>query len=99
MNNIRKWLSRSDGPKGAAVNSQGRPAAPGSPKRKITSAPSIRTYVVPVDNIWSGSGYRNICPAAVFSVSRGGRTYVWKVGAEVFCVVDPFQGRITAPGY
>jgi hypothetical protein len=32
------------------------------------SPPLIRTYVVPLDNIWSGSGYRNICPTAVFGI-------------------------------
>ena len=41
----------------------------------------IRTYVVPLDNIWSGSAFRNICPTGLFGVPRSGRTYVWKVGA------------------
>ena len=57
------------------------------------AAPKIRTYVVPRDNIWSGSAFRNIDPTAFFGVyigltavffvcEEGGRTYVWKVGAE-----------------
>jgi transposase len=47
-----------------------------------TYAPVIRTYVVPQDNIWSGSAFRNICPTAIFNVRGGGQTYVWKVGAD-----------------
>ncbi len=30
--------------------------------------PSIRTYVVPLDSIWSGSAFRNLCPTAFFCV-------------------------------
>src|SRR5579864_578543 len=47
----------------------------------IWKAPEIRTYVVPLDNIWSGSAFRNICPTGLFGVRWSGRTYVWKVGA------------------
>ena len=35
-----------------------------------SSAPEIRTYVVPLDNVWSGSAFRNIGPTAVRSVER-----------------------------
>jgi hypothetical protein len=60
---------------------------------RCSAAPKIRTYVVPRDNIWSGSAFRNIDPTAFFGVyigltavffvcEEGGRTYVWKVGAE-----------------
>ena len=48
---------------------------------------------MPPDNIWSGSAFRNIGPTAFFGVyigstaiffvcEEGGRTYVWKVGAD-----------------
>ena len=39
-------------------------------RRDESSKAEIRTYVVPVDNILSGSSYRNICLSAVFVVYR-----------------------------
>ena len=39
-------------------------------RRDESSQAETRTYVVPVDNILSGSSYRNICLSAVFVVYR-----------------------------
>ena len=49
---------------------------------------------MPLDNIWSGSAFRNICPTGLFGVRRSGRTYVWKVGATEFSLAaqDPGDG-------
>jgi hypothetical protein len=38
---------------------------------------------VPLDNIWSGSGYRNICPTAISSV-QGRRSDICLEGGKIY---------------
>ena len=75
------------GTRGVSGDARTRPGQ--GPETAETRPQGIQTYVVPLDNIWSGSAFRNLCPTAIFSMvrRRSDKSGRWKVAG--LSIVSP----------